>query len=128
LFSALGAHSPPRRGRGRRRARITPREQKLELMRLQWLSGLAAAGRPKSEFPAGESLLAKPVPLPVEDEYLHRRASPIAKDEDAPAERIRSELLAAHSRKPINSLAKVSGLEGDENSHVGCYLDHASSL
>src|SRR2546425_2096052 len=116
--------APHRRGIARRR--VAAHDQPLELMRLQQ-RGRRATRRPPAKAPAREPFLGQPKSLRVVDQTFDRAAAAIPKHEQRPAEGINVEDVAADAREAINPLSKILSLDGHQNPHLRCELDHAST-
>jgi hypothetical protein len=83
------------------------------------------AGSPQPTQPTGrEALVAQPEPLTVVGKDAQRRASPVAEDKERSREGIGSKLLATQPAEPVDSLSKIHGLHGYENTHMRSDLDH----
>src|SRR5262249_55902983 len=119
-------HGPPvgdRAGAGG----VAGREQDQELMGSQLLGGARRGVRPPGEAALGEALVAQPEPLAVVHQYLQRRPTAIAKDEDGAGERVFVKGLLAESRQAVDAAAEVGRLDGHQDLHLWRDLQHYSA-
>src|SRR3954452_13298627 len=93
-------------------------------MRGQALCDAVPSRGPPGEAAAGKPLVAEPKPLAIIHEQLQRRRLAIAEDEDGTGERVVLEGLLAEPRQTVDPTSKVRRLDGDEDLHLGCDLEH----
>jgi hypothetical protein len=65
--------------------------------------------------------------LAVVHEQLQRRRPAIAEDEDGAGERVMPEGFLAESGEAIDPASKVGRIDGDQDLHLGCDLEHHSA-
>src|SRR4051812_5412107 len=92
-------------------------------MHFEYSRGVAF--RPTTEAPFGKTFLSEPESLTVIDEHFDRSRAAAAKYKQAIGERIGREFLLAQRYQPINALAEVDRVDGDQNAHLRRDLDHA---
>ena len=121
--SDRGPQAAPR-GSDLRPARIAVPQQQLQLMRLQRLRRTETLG-PPTKFPSRQTLVHHPKSLTVVDQESNRRGSPVAKNEDRPAERVSRQHLPAEPGQTVNPATEIRRLHRQQNAHLGCDLNHA---
>lgn len=93
----------------------------------QSLRAAFGPGGPEAKAAHRQALLTKPKALPVVTKNPDHGGSPVPKDEDRALERFTREFVPADTRKTVNPLAEVRGLQSDEDFHVRRELDHMRS-
>ncbi len=104
--------------------RIAAREQHRQLMSSQALGAAFGGHRPPAEAAPRKPLVTKPKSLAIIGQYLQGRPSAIAEDEDRAQEGIVAELFLAEPRQAIDAPAKISRLDGHQDLHLRCDLQH----
>ena len=66
--------------------------------------------------------------LAVVHQHLQRRPSAIAKDEDGAGERVFVKGLLAESRQAVDAATEVGRLDGHQDLHLRCDLQHDSAF
>src|SRR4051812_2651380 len=93
-------------------------------MRGQAMCPTVPGRRPPREAALGKPLVAEPKSLTIVHEQLQGGCLAIAEDEDDAGKGVVLEGLLAEPRQAVDPTAKVSGLDGDEDLHLGCDLEH----
>lgn len=70
------------------------------------------------------TLVAEPEALAVVHEHLQRVRLAIAEDEDRAGEWVVLEGLLAEPRQTVDPTAKIGRLDGDQDLHLRCDLEH----
>ena len=79
--------------------------------------------RPPAEFALAQTLVTQPKPLSVIGEHTDGRALPVGENEQAPAQRILLESVAAKGTEPIDTGAEIGGIDGHKDAHLRSDLD-----
>jgi len=68
--------------------------------------------------------VAHPESLAVISNHPDGRAFPVGEDEQASAQRVRFEPVAANRAEPIYAGAEINGINGHKDAHLGGDLNH----
>ncbi len=93
-------------------------------MRGQRMQRRARRLRPPRQPPFREPLEAQPESLTIIDQEFEGGASSVAKEKDGSREWIVVELVAAQCGEPVDTLAEVDGVVGEQDLELWRKLDH----
>jgi hypothetical protein len=102
-------------------------EKDRELLRLDGKKRHVRMMGPPAEAPLGETASDEPVTEAVVTEQFESRSAPVTEDKEGAGERILGELLLAEGGEPIDAVAEIDGLAGDEDTELRDELNHRES-